>query len=269
MQQYKPMQVAGQGMPQLPNQFQRTPQQYQGVPGNEDDEDDLLDDEYYKNIGTTKIYQIAHYAGYFNVTTMDVLNRLRKSLWPFCSKSMLFDDDDKVDLYGPIWIMLTLIVEIAIVGFINYQIDVATMAIELKGGVIPQGSMATYSLTKIARAGFVCIAYFLLNPLLMLLLIKYVLMVPQVQYIWLFAIYGYSFTIFVITTVLNVVPLEWLRWVFLGVSGLVSLFFIWTEMYVMLKTRLKQGLGKFFVLCLILAASHSVFVLALKEYFLT
>jgi hypothetical protein len=113
------------------------------------------------------------------VSTFDVLNRLRKSLWPFCSKSTLFDDDDKVDLYGPIWIMLTLIVEIAVVGFINYQIDLATMAIELKGGKIPHYQMAYYSLTKIARAGFVCIAYFILNPLLLLLLIKYVLMVPQ------------------------------------------------------------------------------------------
>jgi hypothetical protein len=198
------------------------------------------------------------------VTTYDVLNRLRKSLWPFCSKSTLFVDEDRVDLYGPIWIMLTLIVEIAVVGFINYQIDVATMAIELKGGRIPHQQMAYYSLTKIARAGFVCIAYFLLNPLLLLLMIKYVLMVPQVQYLWLFAIYGYSFTIFIITTVLNVVPLEWLRWVFLGVSGLVSLFFICGEMYQLLKAKLRQGLGKFFVVCLILALSHSVFVLALK-----
>ena len=71
------------------------------------------------------------------MTTFDVMNRLRTSLWPFCSKTTLFVDEDRVDLYGPIWIMLTLIVEIAVVGFINYQIDVATMAIELKGGIIP------------------------------------------------------------------------------------------------------------------------------------
>jgi hypothetical protein len=88
-------------------------------------------------------------------------------------------DEDRVDLYGPIWIMLTLIVEIAIVGFINYHIDVATMTIEMKGGVIPKMSMAYYSLTKIARAGFVVISYFLLNPLLLMLIIKYVLMIPE------------------------------------------------------------------------------------------
>lgn len=132
--------------------------------------------------------------------------------------------------------MATLIVEIAIVGFIDYNIDVATMAIELKGGKIPR--LVTYSLLKVAQAAFVCIAYFLLNPLLLLLLIKYVLWVPDVQYLWLFAIYGYSFTIFIITTGLYVVPIEWLRWTFLGVSGVVSLMFICAEMYAMIKNRL-------------------------------
>lgn len=89
------------------------------------------------------------------------------------------------------------------------------------------------------------------------------------QFLWLFAIYGYSFTIFIITTVLNVVPLEWLRWVFIGVSGFVSFFFVVVEMYQLIKTRLRQGLGKFFIVCLVLGLSHSVFVLALKQYFLT
>ena len=216
-----------------------------------------------------KFYEIENYAKYFDVGTFDVLNRLRKSIWPFCSKSMLFEDDDRVDLYGPIWIMLTLIVEIAVVGFINYQIDVATMAIELKGGVIPHYNTAYYSLTKIARAAFVCIAYFIANPFLIMLLIKYVLMIDEVQFLWLFAIYGYSFTIFVITTALNVIPMEWLRWVFLGVSGAVSLMFIWTEMFVLLKNRLKSGMSKFLLVCLLLGASHAIFVLALKKYFLT
>jgi hypothetical protein len=202
---------------------------------------------------------------------MDVLHRLRKSLWPFCSKTNLFTDDDKVDLYGPIWIMITLIVEIAIIGFIDYQIEATAMAIEVKSGKLPKSKIytATYSLEKVARAGFVCIAYFLINPLILMLLVKYVLWVPDIRYIWLFSIYGYSFTIFIITTFLNVVPIDWLRWAFLGVSGVVSLFFIWTEMYNLLKNKLNQGVCKFIVICFILAASHGVFILALKKYFLT
>jgi hypothetical protein len=165
--------------------------------------------------------------------------------------------------------MLTLIVEIAIVGFINYQIDVATLAIELKGGQIPHYQMAYYSLSKIARAGFVCIGYFIANPFLLMILIKYVLMVPDFEYLWIFSIYGYSFTIFIITTALNVLPIEWLKWVFLGVSGGVSLMFIVVEMYVYLKTELGQNFCKFILICLLLAFSHGIFVLALKKYFLT
>ena len=54
------------------------------------------------------------------MSTVEILHRLRKAIWPFCSKSSLFEDEDRIDLYGPVWIMLTLIVEIAIVGFIDY-----------------------------------------------------------------------------------------------------------------------------------------------------
>jgi hypothetical protein len=129
--------------------------------------------------------------------------------------------------------------------------------------------MAYYSLTKIARAAFVCIAYFIANPFLLMLLIKYVLMVSEIEFIWIFAIYGYSFTIFLITTALNVVPIEWLKWVFLGLSGGVSLMFIIYEMFVILRSKLKQGIFKFVLICLFLGASHAIFVLALKKYFLT
>jgi hypothetical protein len=169
--------------------------------------------------------------------------------------------------------MITLIVEIAIIGFIDYQIEIAATLVEAKSGKVISGISklysAKYSLEKVARAGFVCIAYFLVNPLILLLLIKYVLWVPDVRYLWLFAVYGYSFTIFVISIFLYVVPIPWLRWVFLGVSGTVSLFFIWTEMYNILKNKLRQGICKFLVICLILMVSHGVFVLALYKYFLT
>ena len=139
--------------------------------------------------------------------------------------------------------------------------------IELRGGKIP-ASLAYYSLQKVARAGFVCIGYFLLMPLCLLLLIKYVLWVPECKYLWLFGIYGYSFTIFLITTALNVVPIDWLRWSLLGLSGVVSLLFIWVEMYIYIKRQLNQHFAKFLAVCFVLAATHGIFILALKKYFL-
>jgi len=234
------------------------------------EDEDLYDDDVYNNMtqGGAKIYQLAYYQCYFNVTTMDVMQRLRMALWPFCTKSQLFEDDDKIELYGPIWIMMTLIVEIAIVGFISYQIEIATIDLEMMGSKVP-ASMTEYSMLKVARTGFVCLAYFLLNPLMLLLLIKYVLWVPDVEYLWLFAIYGYSFTVFIITIFLTVVPIEWMKWVFLGISGVCSLFFISKEMYQLIKFKLEAGFCKFLFVCLFLCGSHAVFIVALKQYFLT
>ena len=85
------------------------------------------------------------------MSTYGVLQRMRKSLWPFCSKSGIFEDEDCIDLYGPLWIMITLIVEIAIVGYINYHIEQAALELELANGhlagtIVGTRSFAAYSL---------------------------------------------------------------------------------------------------------------------------
>lgn len=199
---------------------------------------------------------------------MDVLHRLRKSLWPFCTKSALFDDEDKIDLYGPIWIMITLIVEIAIAGYVVYQIEEFTLPLEYKNSRIDVSKYTFYNLEKVARAGFVCLGYFIINPLMVLLLVKYILWVSDIEYLWIFAVYGYSFTVFIIATALSMVPIDWLKWVFLATSGVVSLFFIAMEMYTYLKFKMEQGHLKFIFVLIYLAGSHFVFVVALKNYFL-
>jgi hypothetical protein len=65
-------------------------------------------------------------------------------------------------------------------------------------------------------------------------------------------------------TGLNVVPITWLKWVFLGVSGFSSLFFIVAEMYALIRNKLEAGFCKFIFVCLFLALTHGIFVLALK-----
>ena len=82
-----------------------------------------------------------------------------------------------------------------------------------------------------ARAGFVVFSYFILNPLLLLLIIRYILVINEITFLWLFGIYGYSYTVYVVTTALNVVPLDWLRWAFLIGSAIVSFFVIMSELW--------------------------------------
>jgi len=165
--------------------------------------------------------------------------------------------------------MATLIVEIAIIGFIDYKVDVYKVAEDLKNGIPPPADyVSTYKLDKVATASFVVVAYFLFNPLMILLITKYVLFVHDIKFLWLFAVYGYSFTVFMLTTLLIIIPIDWLRWIFLGLSGLISWLFILMEVYVILRENLQEGWGKFLIVVVYLLGSHGVFLLALKYYFL-
>ena len=165
--------------------------------------------------------------------------------------------------------MVTLIVEVSIVGFISYEIDINEIADAIKSGIPPpSGYATTYSFDKVATASFVIIAYFLVNPLMLLLITKYVLFIHDMKFLWIFAIYGYSFTIFVFTTILVIIPIEWLKWLFLGLSGFTSWVFILVEMYHLIRDNLSEGFCKFFIVVLYLAGSHCVFLLSLKYYFL-
>jgi hypothetical protein len=99
--------------------------------------------------------------------------------------------------------------------------------------------MELYSLQKVARAAFVLVGYFLLNPLMLLLLCKYVAWISDIKYFYIFSIYGYSFTIFIITIALTVIPVTWMNWVVLIYSGINSMLAIFIEMYDLIKSKLK------------------------------
>lgn len=103
---------------------------------------------------------------------------------------------------------------------------------------------------------------------MVLLITKYVLFIHEMKFLWIFAIYGYSFTIFIFTTILIVIPVDMLDWVFLGVSGFTSWVFIIVELYTLIRDILSEGLCKFFIVVFYLFVSHGIFVLSLKYYFL-
>ena len=51
--------------------------------------------------------------------------RIKKSLWPYGSERIFARES--YDLYGPIWIMITLIIMITIIGFIRHQIHLSNV----------------------------------------------------------------------------------------------------------------------------------------------
>ena len=130
-------------------------------------------------------------------------------------------------------------------------------------------SYAYYSLEKVARSSFVIFFYFIFMPLFELLIMKYVLVIEYVSYIWLYGIYGYSFTIFVLTLPLNIIPQEWLRWAFLCASALISLCVITAELKREFGKEVKgSNLFKFIIFIGFLAAAHGILILSFKKYFL-
>ena len=69
----------------------------------------------------TKYCRPSHYQKYFDVTTDTVWYRILKAIVPF-NKTPIFDSP-RVDLYGPIWVIVTLIIVIAIVSHFSNWID--------------------------------------------------------------------------------------------------------------------------------------------------
>jgi hypothetical protein len=104
---------------------------------------------------------------------------------------------------------------------------------------------------------------------MLFLITKYVLWVDEIRYLWIFAIYGYSFAIFVVTTPLNDIPVSWVKWIVLCASAVISMYFIISEMLVLIRHRLNEGWCKFVIVLLYLVATHTCFVLAMKYYFFT
>ena len=102
-----------------------------------------------------------------------------------------------------------------------------------------------------------------------MLILKYVLVIEFVSYIWLFGVYGYSFTVFVLTLPLNIIPQEWLRWTFLSASALISLCVISAELTREFGKEVKgANLFKFIIFLCLLAGTHGVLILSFKKYFL-
>lgn len=152
------------------------------------------------------------------MTTEQVISRVTKSLFPFLSNERVFMGDS-YDLYGPVWIMITLIVFSCVFGYFSHNLQDWVNGKETK-----------YDVTKVAKAASLCCTYFLLNPLLLFLVAKFVLLIQEIRYLHLFTVYGYSFSSFILMSVLYVLPLEMTHVLSALIASFISLTFIFKEL---------------------------------------
>ena len=154
---------------------------------------------------------VSRYRQYFDVTQDQIKSRILRSLFPFTGQPLF--ENGKIDLYGPLWIFITLNIAMAIFGYMCMCFDNHYKQADI---------VSILQVHKIAKSYGFLMFYFLLIPLGLYFLLNF-LMSQSPSYPKILAAYGYSFTIFIPITFLFLIPVETLRWFFLIVAGIISL----------------------------------------------
>eukprot|EP00256_Glycine_max_P059537 XP_014628105.1 protein YIPF1 homolog [Glycine max] len=169
-------------------------------------------DEPQRQSGWFQAFSLASYKPYFDVDTIDVLDRIKDSLCPF---SGTFNEKtaSHPDLYGPFWICTTLIFVAASIGtFVTY------IAHKLKD------QEWNYDINLVTWSAGLFYGYVTVVPLCLYVILKY-FSVPS-GFVQLLCLYGYSLFVFIPALCMSVVPLEIFRWVVAGVAGFMSATFV-------------------------------------------
>ncbi|MDP2439551.1 MAG: Yip1 family protein, partial [archaeon] len=152
-----------------------------------------------------KFWEIEYYQKYFNVTTMDVLTRMAKSLVPY-GDNFFKTIERNPDLYGAFWVPTTLIFFMAATG--NFGTYLAC----------DDPSLYSADFLKVVYGAIAIYGYVAVLPLVLWGVFKYFgIPLGLTENLCL---YGYSLTVYLPIAVLAIVPSGILRWVLLGVGAL-------------------------------------------------
>lgn len=159
---------------------------------------------------------VDYFKGLFDVNTQDVMDRLRFSIFPFKTGTLF--KDKPYDLYGPVWIVLTVVFTTSIFG-----------TVFMTNQNLGRETAASMSIHQIGKSFTLTMFYLVINPLV----IFYYLNkegARSVQYFEIVSIYGYSFTFLPIVEVLLIVPFGLLNFAFLIIGIFISSFLIRKEL---------------------------------------
>ncbi|KAK4436591.1 protein YIPF1 [Sesamum alatum] len=162
----------------------------------------------------TGLFSISSYTQYFNVDTDIVLNRLISSLYP-TTGDFVNKIDANPDLYGLVWISTTLVFAIASLG------NCATYLMNRRSD---HSTSWTFDVNYLNVAAGTIYGYALIVPLGYYFVLQY--LGSSVSLIRFWCLWGYSLFIFILTSFLLVIPVEFLRWTIILIAGAASASFI-------------------------------------------
>ncbi|XP_064179698.1 protein YIPF2-like isoform X2 [Anguilla rostrata] len=163
---------------------------------------------------------------FFNVDTVQVLDRIRGSLIPLPGRNFVRHHlHSNPDLYGPLWICVTLAFSLSIGGNLSTFLT-------LKGDPKYHYRPQFHTVSVAAVSVFL---YALLVPVCVWGFLKWrqgtERHIRGYSYLETVCVYGYSLFIYIPTSVLWIIPIPWLRWVSIlvavAISGSVLVITFW------------------------------------------
>ncbi|XP_034566918.1 protein YIPF2 [Notolabrus celidotus] len=166
---------------------------------------------------TGGFWTFEYYQSFFNIDTVQVLDRVKGSVMPLPGKNFIKHHiRSNPDLYGPFWICVTLVFSVAISG------NLSTFLSQM-------GNPAYHYRPQFHRVTIAAVVIFLYAWLVPVCLWGFLTwrqgnerQVGGYSFLETVCVYGYSLFIYIPTSVLWIIPFEWLRWTLILIAMVIS-----------------------------------------------
>jgi hypothetical protein len=167
----------------------------------------------------TSCFTISSLEKHFNIDTIDFRNRIISSVLD-ANKPNHFreqvlsspnDGSKQPDLYGPVWITMTLVFFLAVTGNTSKFLKNDAQDVQ-------------YDIGHLTKAFFILVFYTFVLPLAIFIMLQCIHV--SIGLVEMISIYGYSLVPFIPATVLCLVPSVWMEWLVLFVATVLSLLLV-------------------------------------------
>ncbi|XP_067231240.1 protein YIPF2 [Chanodichthys erythropterus] len=166
---------------------------------------------------TGGFWTFEYYQSFFNVDTVQVLDRIKGSVMPLPGRNFVKHNiRSNPDLYGPFWICVTLVFSVAISG------NLSTFLSEM-------GDTDYHYRPEFHRVSIAAVAVFLYAWLVPLGVWGFLTWRQSVErqisgytFLETVCVYGYSLFIYIPTSILWTIPLYWLQWLLIVIAMVIS-----------------------------------------------
>nr|XP_037287578.1 protein YIPF2-like isoform X1 [Rhipicephalus microplus] len=220
----------------------------------ESDELQLLNRE--RGVGTPSFWKFSFYQSLFDVTTDEVLRRLLWSAMPQLSGPSYLEKHIRPnpDLYGPIWVGLTLVVTTSVSSNVASYLETA--------GQTKDFWHTDY--TRVSFASTAILVYMFVVPLVLWAVLKYRQVESRYSLLETLCLYGYSLAVYVPISILWAVHLTWLRWMLVVVGASLSGCVLVTTLWPSFREDSRKMA---FITSAVVFALHALLALGFVRYF--